>query len=297
MSQAPEKAVTWSNSTNQAFPASPSEGAVIFLSWGGDSSHAIAEALHRILGVHFPLADVFFSPVSIDIGDDPMAAMFENHLLQAQALVAVLTEDSATRPWVIWEIATVWARQKLVAALFVDVTPGNVPGPLPLKVQGAQITDRARVDDALRKIAEATGANESQPLADDEWEELMAAVAGAPHAAPPVPPPSADVVIKRGDFSYNRGDGLVTNDVTADLEDITATGNDGTGAVFNGPVRATGLRAGYNGLGGVYIGPGRPPPSPTLAKEGTSGRSHVDDVGRNDPCPCGSGKKLKFCHP
>jgi preprotein translocase subunit SecA len=24
--------------------------------------------------------------------------------------------------------------------------------------------------------------------------------------------------------------------------------------------------------------------------------SQWDQVGRNDPCPCGSGKKFKFCH-
>ncbi len=128
------------------FPA-PFEGAVVFVSWGGDSSRGIAEKLHEILKAHFPYADVFFSPVSIDIGEDPLIEMFEKHLSQAQALVAVLTTESALRPWVVLEIATVWARKKLVAALFVDE---DIPGPLKLKVQGVSIRDRDRVDRACQ---------------------------------------------------------------------------------------------------------------------------------------------------
>jgi preprotein translocase subunit SecA len=27
-----------------------------------------------------------------------------------------------------------------------------------------------------------------------------------------------------------------------------------------------------------------------------AGQPNFDTVGRNDPCPCGSGKKFKFCH-
>ncbi|MBK5099362.1 MAG: SEC-C domain-containing protein, partial [Gemmatimonadetes bacterium] len=37
------------------------------------------------------------------------------------------------------------------------------------------------------------------------------------------------------------------------------------------------------------IGPIRAPVSAALSEE-------FDNVGRNDPCPCGSGKKFKKCH-
>jgi preprotein translocase subunit SecA len=42
-----------------------------------------------------------------------------------------------------------------------------------------------------------------------------------------------------------------------------------------------------------------PPPSAGNGSplKGTPlGGSHVPEVGRNDPCPCGSGKKYKKCH-
>ena len=163
----------------EAFPA-PFGGAVIFLSWRGDSSHAVAEALQVILKEHFPTADVFFSPSSIDIGDDPMLEIFEKHLLQAQALVAVITAESASRPWVVWDFATVWSRKdRLVAPLFVDVDPGSIPGPLSLKIEGAKITDKIRVDRALSRIAEVLGVAAPESIAPDAWDKLMEVVAKA----------------------------------------------------------------------------------------------------------------------
>ncbi|HTW08058.1 MAG TPA: preprotein translocase subunit SecA [Acidimicrobiales bacterium] len=39
-----------------------------------------------------------------------------------------------------------------------------------------------------------------------------------------------------------------------------------------------------------------PMPSAAAMAKSSSGASEFDNVGRNDPCPCGSGKKFKFCH-
>jgi preprotein translocase subunit SecA len=60
----------------------------------------------------------------------------------------------------------------------------------------------------------------------------------------------------------------------------------------------------------VEVGPDEPPKSkpvartePTvvgagraMAKAGTAPVQDWSSVGRNDPCPCGSGKKFKKCH-
>ena len=37
-------------------------------------------------------------------------------------------------------------------------------------------------------------------------------------------------------------------------------------------------------------------PRPSLRKSVVTGPRQVLDIGRNDPCPCGSGKKYKDCH-
>ena len=46
-------------------------------------------------------------------------------------------------------------------------------------------------------------------------------------------------------------------------------------------------------------GQSAPPPKPAAAKPQTFEKDKDDpfaNVGRNDPCPCGSGKKFKKCH-
>jgi hypothetical protein len=80
--------------------------------------------------------------------------MFEEGLLRAQVVLAVLTEESAKRPWVIWETATAWAREALLIPIFVDVMPGSIEGPLTLKVQGVPYNDAAKLDRAFNRIAD-----------------------------------------------------------------------------------------------------------------------------------------------
>jgi preprotein translocase subunit SecA len=46
----------------------------------------------------------------------------------------------------------------------------------------------------------------------------------------------------------------------------------------------------------IYHGSRREPPAPQAAKPQQTIRRDMAKVGRNDPCPCGSGKKYKKCH-
>ena len=57
-----------------------------------------------------------------------------------------------------------------------------------------------------------------------------------------------------------------------------------------------GMAAASSGSGSPFAG-GAPAPTQSLnANSGGMGLGEVDRVGRNDPCPCGSGKKFKKCH-
>ena len=47
------------------------------------------------------------------------------------------------------------------------------------------------------------------------------------------------------------------------------------------------------------VAQGEPEQTPEEAATTNAGKQrpvHVEKVGRNDPCPCGSGKKYKNCH-
>ena len=70
------------------------------------------------------------------------------------------------------------------------------------------------------------------------------------------------------------------------------SGNGGGRAAAPGTGRAVGAGRAANGLGGAgQAGPGGVPAGSTATRQ-----VDFDTVGRNDPCPCGSGKKFKFCH-
>jgi hypothetical protein len=163
----------------EAFPL-PFDGSLIFLSWAGEVSMEVAAVLQSVLESRFPSATVFFSETSIDVGDDPMAKMFEEGLLKAQVLIAVLTRESAPRPWVVWETATVWAKGKLVVPVFVDLEPGDVPGPLSLKTQGVHLQSRVKMDRALRTIGVALSVPDPPALTDDEWKRLQGVAVQTP---------------------------------------------------------------------------------------------------------------------
>jgi len=156
-----------------------SEEPVLFLSWGGATAKAVATVLKPVLEDKLPGVNVFFSPTSIEPGDDPQDRLFEQGLLVSHALVAVLTREGAGRPYVIWETAAAWGRGKLVVPMFVDIDAGDVPGPLTTKVQGVRLEDRADVVRAVARLQSDFSVSDPSELSDDQWASLETAVLAA----------------------------------------------------------------------------------------------------------------------
>jgi hypothetical protein len=135
----------------------PETAPVLFLAWSRATSRAVASVLHPILESRLSGVEVFFSPTSIEPGDNPTRRMFEEGLLASQALVVVLTGRSAESAYVIWETAAAWARDQLVIPVFVHIEPAAVPGPLTDVVQGVHLHDRDDMDRATQRLASLFG--------------------------------------------------------------------------------------------------------------------------------------------
>jgi hypothetical protein len=151
---------------------------LIFLSWGGNLSRDVATALLPVLESRLRDCTVFLSAKSIDPGSNPMDAILEDGLRKCDVLIAVLTKEAANSPWVIWETASAWAREKLVIPVFVDVQPSEIPGPLTHRTQGVRLDNREMMDRAIKRMAEAAGLEIPIPLPDDEYDELQRVAAG-----------------------------------------------------------------------------------------------------------------------
>jgi preprotein translocase subunit SecA len=94
---------------------------------------------------------------------------------------------------------------------------------------------------------------------------------------------------------YKDMENAVANEITRLIQLVS-----GEIAVNNNPIQTVGIRAdstlgdqSVGGSGGVYAGDLSN--AANFVKSGAGAR-HEDKIGRNDPCPCGSGKKYKKCH-
>jgi preprotein translocase subunit SecA len=77
-----------------------------------------------------------------------------------------------------------------------------------------------------------------------------------------------------------------------EVRDVQTSGPEDPGAGERGGAPGGGRRGGGPGDGPAARGRPRPAPAPNAPLV----RSPEQRVGRNDPCPCGSGKKFKMCH-
>jgi preprotein translocase subunit SecA len=103
--------------------------------------------------------------------------------------------------------------------------------------------------------------------------------------APPPPPPQAKPT-KR----YNALG--ILEDISVD-DGKPAAGNGADGAVDIGPAEEPTEKPVTARKDPLIVGAGR-----TRSFSGNNSAPNADwsNVGRNDPCPCGSGKKFKKCH-
>ena len=84
----------------------------------------------------------------------------------------VLTEESASSAFVIWETASASALDQLVIPIFVDVEPSRVPGPLAREVQGVHLSEKYELDSPIQRLANHFGNETPDDLTDEEFASL-----------------------------------------------------------------------------------------------------------------------------
>jgi len=156
--------------------AFPLQRSVLFISWSGSRGRRVAEALRDVIEARMPpVGEVFFSPVGIPPGENPLKVMMDRNLLLTDAHVVLVTREAAGSHWVTWEVASSWARGKTVIPLFVGVEPNEIDRPLKHLVQGAQLEDATQLTRAIHELMSAVGGQADSPLSAEEFASLRQA--------------------------------------------------------------------------------------------------------------------------
>ena len=96
--------------------------------------------------------EVFVAKRDIRAGDNPYKEMMDRALKNAAAIIPICSIKSKTSPWLWWESASVWARDKKVYPLFTNILPGHFGGPLILVSQGKSFFEKKEFIETLKNV-------------------------------------------------------------------------------------------------------------------------------------------------
>lgn len=145
----------------------------VFISYDNSECH-LATFISKILNKRLPPGiSVFIAKRDIAPGSNPLKEMLEEKLLNAEALVALCSQKSKTSPWLWWEASAVWAQDRLVVPLFINISPSEFGGPIVLVCQGRSFFDTADINSALKAIIDKVcPGNQCEELTLLEIDEL-----------------------------------------------------------------------------------------------------------------------------
>lgn len=103
----------------------------IFISWSGDTSKKLAEALHRWLPVFLQSTKPYYTPESIRKGDKWLNSIIDN-LKESSACIICLTPDNLEKPWILFEAGAISNRfsDSLIHPLAFGFSKANIKSPL-----------------------------------------------------------------------------------------------------------------------------------------------------------------------
>ncbi|MDP2643565.1 MAG: toll/interleukin-1 receptor domain-containing protein [Desulfobacterales bacterium] len=96
--------------------------------------------------------EIFVAKRDIQPGDNPLKEMMERALKNAEAIIPICSVRSKTSPWLWWESASVWVRDKKVYPLFVNISANDFGPPLTLITQGKLYFDADEFGETLNSV-------------------------------------------------------------------------------------------------------------------------------------------------
>ncbi|MFH1521813.1 MAG: toll/interleukin-1 receptor domain-containing protein, partial [archaeon] len=117
--------------------------------------------------------DVFIARRDISPGDNPLKVMMEKKLKLAEAIVPICSMQSRKSPWVWWESASIWARNKNIYPLFTNISPNDFGAPLILVSQGKEYFDKEEFMATMQAICDYFGIKPFRNyLSEEEIDEI-----------------------------------------------------------------------------------------------------------------------------
>jgi len=145
---------------------------IIFISYANEEL-ALADFIRSIISKWTEnKIEVFVAKRDIPVGDNPLKTMMEDKLKNAQAIIPICSIKSKISPWLWWESAAVWAKDKKVYPLFTNISPSNFGAPLTLVSQGKDYFVKEEFTNTLITVCKEVGADaKTSVLTEEELSE------------------------------------------------------------------------------------------------------------------------------
>jgi hypothetical protein len=131
-----------------------------------------ANFVKEALQIRFPGVPAFVAVKDIKPGDHSFRKMLEQELLHASAVIPICSRLSQSSPWLYWEAASAWAREKPYFPLYLGLEPHEFKGG-PMNMLQGRMLDSQGINDTFAEIAaKVLGQSAPSVLTTEEESQL-----------------------------------------------------------------------------------------------------------------------------
>jgi hypothetical protein len=148
------------------------EKPIVFISYASEEL-ALADFIRDVIARWTEgKVEVFVAKRDIPAGDNPLKIMMEDKLKHAQAIIPICSVKSKISPWLWWESAAVWAKDKKVYPLFTNISANDFGVPLTLVSQGKDYFAKGEFIETLISVCKEVSVEvKTKDLSNEELSE------------------------------------------------------------------------------------------------------------------------------